>query len=81
MLKENYRKLESEVMDQIREKVKKSKTNSQYINDKAFSITKGDYKEIVIINDRLILLDEDGYHYSIYQLPLIGLINILEYDI
>ena len=76
-LKSRYRNLELEVFRSLNEEVQNSSINSKFIQGKAIKI---DYKnkiELVVVNDRLCFIDNNGYHESIYNYPLEDLIDIL----
>lgn len=79
-LKKEYRDLETRVLSTLREMVNNSKTESKHLNGKAIKVNVFDYTEIVIINDRLIFLDSNGYHYSLFNgdCTLEDLIDIIE---
>ena len=76
-LKSRYRNLELEVFRSLREEVQNSSTNSKFIQDKAIKIDYDDNVELVIVNDKLCFIDNNGYHKSIYDYPLEDLIDIL----
>ena len=76
-LKSRYRNLELEVFRSLNEEVQNSSTNSKFIQDKAIKIDYDDNVELVIVNDKLCFIDNNGYHKSIYDYPLEDLINIL----
>ena len=76
-LKSRYRNLELEVFRSLNEEVQNSSINSKFIQDKAIKIDYDDNVELVIVNDKLCFIDNNGYHKSIYDYPLEDLINIL----
>lgn len=76
-LKSRYRNLELEVFRSLNEEVQNSSTNSKFIQDKAIKIDYDDNVELVIVNDKLCFIDNNGYHKSIYDYPLEDLIDIL----
>lgn len=68
--KKRYRDLEMEVLHELRSLITYSKYVSNYINDKAIKIDMEQYVEIAIVNDKLVLIDNEGYQYSIFNLSL-----------
>ena len=77
-LKKAYRDLEARVFAELRDRINKSKTESEHISDKAIKVNVFDYTELVIVNDRLTFIDSDGYHYNVYaECALEDLIDIL----
>ena len=79
-LKKEYRDLETKVLSTLREMVNNSKTESKHLNGKAIKVNIFGYTELVIINDRLIFLDSNGYYYSLFNgdCTLEDLIDIIE---
>jgi hypothetical protein len=76
--KHQYRNLEQRVIHDLREKVDASKTTSKHVDAKAIAVNLNNYAELTVVNDRLTLLDHDGYHYSIYNdVSLEDLIDVL----
>ena len=75
--KTTYRNLELEVYRSLNEEVSKSKLNSKFVQGKAIQINYEDNVELVIVNDRLCFIDNNGYHKSVYDYPLEDLIEIL----
>jgi hypothetical protein len=57
--------LEQEVFDELRKRIYESKTQSKHYHCTALKVNIYGYTELVIINDRLTFLDNDGYHYSV----------------
>ena len=62
-----YEKLENEVLEALLKKVEKSTYQSEHISGKSFKLpeTYEGCSEIAILHDRLVLLDFDGYHYTV----------------
>lgn len=82
MAKENFlfefRNLEMRVMRSLRDTIENSNYISKHINEKAIKVNVFDYTELSILNDRLIFIDVNGLHYSIFtDAKLDDLINIL----
>lgn len=76
--KKQYRDLEQRVFFELGEKVQASKDDSKHIDGKALKIDVLGYTELVMVNDRLTFLDEDGLHYSVWaDCNLEDLIDIL----
>lgn len=76
-LKSRYRNLELEVFRSLNEEVQNSSINSKFIQGKAIKIDYKDKVELVVVNDRLCFIDNNGCHKSIYDDPLEDLIDIL----
>ena len=77
-LKHQYRDLEISVLRELRDLVENSKHISKHVNEKSIYVNVFDYTELTIINDRLVFLDEDGYHYSLLnECNLEDLIDII----
>ena len=76
-LKSRYRNLELEVFRSLNEEVQNSSINSKFTQGKAIKIDYKDKVELVVVNDRLCFIDNNGYHKSIYDDPLEDLIDIL----
>ena len=80
--KKAYRDLETRVHHELKEKIKKSKYTSKFVNKKAIPTNIDNcnvFTEITIINDNLTLLDWNGNHYSVFvDCDLEDLIDILE---
>jgi len=66
-LKLQYRDLEQRVLSELRHKVINSKKHSKYIHGKCIKVNVFDYTELVIVNDRLTFLDNNGMHYSLWN--------------
>lgn len=78
-LKLRYSDLEIEVLRGLRNIVEKSNVRSKHFTGKCIEINVFDYTELAIINDQLTLLDDKGFHYSIWNgdCALEDLIDIL----
>jgi len=77
-LKKDYRDLEIKVIASLRELVNNSNQTSKHINTKSIKVNVFDYTELVVINDRLTFLDNNGLHYSLFaDCSLEDLIDIL----
>lgn len=73
-----YRDLEMQVRFQLRIEIDKSSHISEATKTKAIRVNHLDYKEMTVLNDKLIFLDEDGYQFDIMLMTdLEDLINIL----
>ena len=57
--------------------MRNSSINSKFTQGKAIKIDYKDKVELVVVNDRLCFIDNNGYHKSIYDDPLEDLIDIL----
>jgi hypothetical protein len=79
-LKSEFRNLEMRVLNGFREKVEASDTMSKHVSGKCVKILVGNYSEIVVLNDRVTLIDEAGHQSSIFCIELETLIDILEKD-
>jgi len=80
--KKRYRDLEVQVFATLRDAIENSEFKSEHLSEKAIKVNVFDYTELSILNDRLVLLDHKGFHYSIYSdctlEDLIDIINKLE---
>lgn len=77
-LKKEYRDLEMKVLSTLREKINNSKTTSKFYNTNAIKINDYKYSELVIVDDRIMFLDSNGLHYTIFTVSLEELIDIIE---
>ena len=75
--KKLYRDLEMSVLNELRELIEKTKTNSKFGDFKALKIDFDRYVEIVILNDSLTLIDHSGNYYNIFVVSLEELIDLL----
>lgn len=73
-----YRNLQKEIGDYLKQKLLESNHYSEHIPSyKCLKlINHRDFKEIIFIGDKLVYIDDDGYHYSIFS--TIGLDSIIE---
>ena len=69
-----YRDLEMKTLRKLRDKVEASKYESNYIQEKSLPIEVGDKVELVIVDDRLIFIDDRGLYQSIFNEDLETLI-------
>ena len=78
-LKLQYRNLETKVLAELRKRVENSKEESKHVSANCIKVKVFNYRELMIINDQLTFLDEDGYHYSLFtgDCNLEDLIDIL----
>ena len=77
-LKEELDALEIRVKRALRVLIGESKTQSKHVDSKALKVNVFDYQELVIINDELTFIGENGLHYSLYaECSLEDLIDLL----
>lgn len=78
-LKKEYRDLEMKVFNQLRDKINSSDKISKHTSNKYIEVNIFGYTELQIINDSLTFLDNNGYHYNIFNgdCDLEDLIDIL----
>jgi hypothetical protein len=77
--RKQYRDLEMRVLNELRNKIEKSKRKSKHTGQKAIKVNVFDYTELTIREDNLVFLDEYGYEYSVFnEVSLEDLINILQ---
>jgi len=76
--KKQYRDLEMQVHSSLKEKILTSNQESDHIDGVCLKIKTGEYTELTIINDSLTLLNHNGSHFSVFNLDLEELIDILE---
>lgn len=77
-LKTRYRKLQDEVYAELRNLLNKSEIDSKFIEGKCIRVDLPLGKEIVLVNDRITIIDHDGYYYDISLLDLDNLIDVIE---
>jgi len=75
--KKRYRDLEMEVHNSLRNAINNSSIESVHMNTKAIRLDKLSNNEVVIIDDRLILVDRYGHHHSIFSVSLENLIDAI----
>jgi hypothetical protein len=73
-----YRDLETEVLSSLRFHIPDSKHRSKHTDEPCIPVNSSEFKEIALINDRLTLINEDGYHYDIFCISLEHLVEIAE---
>ena len=66
-LSDQYKNLEQSVLANLRWLVKSSKEYSEHVQEKCIRVNVFNYTELVIINDRLTFLDDNGLQYSIWN--------------
>lgn len=76
--KRQYRDLEMTVLSALRSKINLSEKKSEFIQQKCLAIQEDDFVELIILDDRLILIDIMGQHYDWSEVSLEVLIDILE---
>lgn len=77
--RERYKKLEMEVLGDLKLAIMNSNYISEYCNEKAIKLKSLIYKEIIILNGSLVMLDNEGMQYSIWtHFTLEDLILLLE---
>jgi hypothetical protein len=77
-LKKQYRDLEMSVLSSLRDKVLNSKIKSKHVQGNAIKVNIFGNTELVIINDTLTFLDDNGLHYSLFgDCSLEDLIDII----
>jgi hypothetical protein len=77
-IKNSYDVLEAEVIEALQTEIQNSKTISKHMDTKVIKVNVFDYKELAVINNRLMFMDDDGYQYDIYtECSLEDLIDIL----
>lgn len=78
-LKKTYRDLEMSVLESLRDSINNSNIFSKHREGKCIAVNLFGYTEMVISNDRLEFLDNDGFGYSLFSdAALEDLIDILE---
>lgn len=77
--KKQYRDLEMRILSNLRFKINESKKHSKHINEKCIKVNIFGYTELVILNDELIFMDNNGLQYSLWNgdCSLEDLIDIL----
>lgn len=75
---QRFDSLQEEVEIELRYRIARSKYRSKHNDCKVIKVNVFDSVELGIIDDRLTLFDENGYHYSLYSdCQLTDLIDIL----
>lgn len=70
--------LQIEVEQALKKEIAKSKTLSNHISTPCLKVDVFGYTELVVVNNRLVFLDNYGYHYSLYaDCELEDLLDIL----
>lgn len=78
-LSEEFDALEIRVQRALRMLINSSKQQSKHVDSKSLNVNVFDYHELVIVNDELTFLDENGYQYSLYaECSLEDLIDIIK---
>jgi len=78
-LRNQHKDLEVKVFAILLGKINLSSLESKHVQTKCIKVNVYDYTEMIIINDELVFLDNNGYHYSIYaECSLEDLIDIIE---
>lgn len=68
-LKDRYNKIELDVICSLIKEIEKSKKQSKYINGVNCISVVGlyHYSELVFLNEKLIFIDINGLHYSLFS--------------
>ncbi len=67
-LKEEFEKLNNQIIDTLINLVKTSGVPSKHISYlSAIPVDIFDYKELVYLNDKLVFLDDNGLHFDLYS--------------
>ena len=64
--KKQYEKLENEVLQKLKELINKSKYTSKAYGIKAIQVNVFDYVELIVLNETLTFIDDDGLQYSLF---------------
>lgn len=75
-----FTKLEGEVLDLLMSLISNSNIVSKHIvGTPCIKVNVFDYTELILLDDKLTFLDNDGYQYSLYsECSLEDLIDIIE---
>ena len=76
--KTRYRDLEMQVYSALRSIIEQSGYTPKDYSQPAIPIQYEDYTDLAIINDRLVLLDDRGLQYDVFEIRLEDLIDIYE---
>ena len=77
-LSEDYNDLETRVIRALRITIGESKVKSKFVDAKAIKVNVFDYVELVILDEKLIFIDDRGLQYSLNSdCDLSDLIDIL----
>ena len=78
-LQKGYRDIEMMILATLREIIEKSHTrHKNYPDSLAIGVDHSHFTHVAIVDDRMILLEEEGYHYSLSCLDLEELIEIIK---
>lgn len=78
-LKRDFRDLEMRVFSEIRSLIAESDVISKHIQTNCIKLN--DYEEIVIVDDKLTILNYSGQHYAMLNIPLEILIDVIVFSI
>jgi hypothetical protein len=74
----SYNKLARDIVEELKNRIEKSKKKSKHNDCKVIQVDVYDYTELGIVNEKLTFFDKDGYQYSLYaDCSIEDLIDIL----
>lgn len=73
-----YRDLETEVLSSLRFHIPVSELRSNHTGERCIPVNSSQFEEIVLVNDRLTLINHYGYHYDIFCISLEHLVEIAD---
>lgn len=77
-IKKAFELLEKIVHQRLYDMIESSATFSKHIQLRAIEVNIADMVEIIYLNDKLVLLDADGYHYDISIIPFEELVDFID---
>jgi hypothetical protein len=78
-LRKRYRDLEMEIHSELRQLVNKSEYYSRHIDMRAIKLPPtNSFDEVTIVYDSLVLINDNGQHYTLNHLSLEELIDIIQ---
>ena len=74
-----YSNLQKEISDYLHSKLLESNHYSERIPScKCLKLKNHEFKEIIYFDDKLVYIDKDGYHYSIFIFGLDDIIDLIQ---
>jgi hypothetical protein len=72
-----YRDLEMRVHSELRKRIAKSPHISKHTKTRTIKVSMVRFDELTLINEKLTFLDNNGRHFSIFEVTLEDLIEIV----
>lgn len=79
VLRKEYRDLEQKIYRELKDAITSSNIKSKHCNEKCIRVKFDNYTEMLLLDNRLLLLDSGGLHYNVcVHAELEDLIDVLE---